>query len=89
MAPTLQHNLYTEAQQQFASLPRPGAPDEAWRRVPLQAISPLLESGKSPAQLKLGRVKLLANNKELPAVKPAADTDFALFKRWQHLEAER
>lgn len=89
MAPTLQHNLYTEAQQQFASLPRPGAPDEAWRRVPLEAISPLLEYGKSPSQLKLGWVKVLANNKELPAVKPDANTDVALFKRWQQLEAER
>ncbi len=89
MAPTLQHNLYTEAQQQFASLPLPGAPDEAWRRVPLQAISPLLESGKSPSQLKLGRVNVLANKKQLPAVKPDGDTDVALFKRWQQLEAER
>jgi len=89
MTPTLQHNLYSAAQQQFATLPLPGVPDEAWRRVPLQFVSPLLETGQRPAQLKLGRVKVLANNKELPAVKPDEDTDVALFKRWQQLEAER
>ncbi len=89
MAPTLQHTIQTEAQQQFASLPRPGAPDEAWRRVPLKSLYPLLELEKGTSQLKLGRVRVLANQRELPALKSGVEEDAQILQRWQQLEAER
>ena len=89
MIPIIESNLYTEAQDQFAELPLPGAPDEAWRRVPLRFLSPLLETGQSPAQIKLGRVNMTANGKELPVLRPDEEQENVLKKKWQHLEGER
>ncbi len=89
-ADTLQvKNIQREAQEQIASLPAPGAPDEAWRRVPLEPISALLQNQSAASQVKRGRVDIYANNSLLSPLNIADGGVSPVVKRWRELEAHR
>jgi len=89
-ADTLQvNNIQREAQGQIASLPAPGAPDEAWRRVPLEPISALLQNQSAASQLKSGRVDIYANNTLLSPLDTSMGGVSPVVKRWRELESLR
>jgi len=89
-ADTLQvNNIQKEAQRQLASLPAPGAPDEAWRRVPLEPISVLLRKQNVASQIKSGNVDIYANNTLLPPLDISVTEVSSVVKRWGELESLR
>ncbi|MDZ7795031.1 MAG: SufD family Fe-S cluster assembly protein [Spirochaetia bacterium] len=89
-ADTLQvNNIQKEAQAQIASLPAPGAPDEAWRRVPLGPISALLQNQSAASQVKSGRVDIYADNTLLSPLDTSGGGVSPVVKRWRELEALR
>ncbi|MCF7915110.1 MAG: SufD family Fe-S cluster assembly protein [Spirochaetaceae bacterium] len=89
-ADTLQvNNIQKEALRQIASLPAPGVPDEAWRRVPLEPISALLRKQNVASQIKSGRVDIYANNTLLSPLDISATEVSSVVQRWGDLEALR
>ena len=89
-ADTLQvNNIQKEGQRQIAALPAPGAPDEAWRRVPLEPISALLQNQSAASQVKSGRVDIYANDTLLSPLETSVTEVSPVVKRWRELEALR